>query len=853
MIPHQLTLKGFLSYLDETTLDLRPVDVACVSGANGAGKSSLFDAITWALFGKARRSDDALINDAADACMVAFEFEYENSDYRVLRQKTRDKGAVLEFQIRAEDGGWRVLTESGLRATEDRIRETLHLDYDTFINASFFLQDKADMFTQQNPSRRKEILSSILGLDIWESYREEAALRRRNASAEAKSARTMLDEIEQELSKEGERREVLRMLQDNLKKSEALRQNKEKEFAAARQKNLELRALQERKALIESQTSSARNRLKQTEAQIAERTAESENNQQLLVEADRIEADYQNWRGLQADLEKWNRLANAYHQLVNQRAEISARVSAEEARLSQEKESLLRDGDEIKENLLNLPALNDELIKLVKEQKEQEDQTARLPETETVLAGLQDKRAALQADNAVLKKRMNEIKERIHELESTEGSHCPLCGQDLDDTHRTEMTAQYEHEGTLLGDQFRANTQKMDEMDGQITALAEHISDLRGLLNAAGARQQSLGSLKEQIDSIQRRQDEWEKKGQPRLKELETMIEKGTILPQDQQKMLEMDDSIRALGYDEQAHQQITMNEAAFRQADEQHRLLITARAAQEGLKRELETLAQTRSAALEELSGHERLNAEMSEQIGEKEKDLPDLVLLESELDGLRLDENRIRQESGAARQMVDVLETQRKRHTDLSDQLEGMNRDIARLKVLEAAFSKDGVPALLIEQALPEIETQANLILDRLSDGRMSVNFETEREYKDKKREDKKQTLDILISDSSGRREYELFSGGEAFRINFAIRLALSRVLAGRAGARLQTLVIDEGFGSQDAEGRQRLVEAINLVSPDFAKILVITHLDELKDAFPARIEVQKTERGSIVEVIA
>jgi exonuclease SbcC len=95
-------------------------------------------------------------------------------------------------------------------------------------------------------------------------------------------------------------------------------------------------------------------------------------------------------------------------------------------------------------------------------------------------------------------------------------------------------------------------------------------------------------------------------------------------------------------------------------------------------------------------------------------------------------------------------------------------------------------------------------------------------------------------------------MFSGGEAFRVNFAIRLALSEVLAQRAGARLQTLVIDEGFGSQDAQGRQRLVEAINLVRQDFARILVITHIDELKDAFPTRIEVEKTPRGSQLRVL-
>ncbi len=157
-----------------------------------------------------------------------------------------------------------------------------------------------------------------------------------------------------------------------------------------------------------------------------------------------------------------------------------------------------------------------------------------------------------------------------------------------------------------------------------------------------------------------------------------------------------------------------------------------------------------------------------------------------------------------------------------------------------------------MLIEQALPEIESQANDILDRLTDGQMSVRFITQRDYKDKNRTDKKETLDILISDAAGAREYELFSGGEAFRINFAIRLALSRVLSQRAGGRLQMLVIDEGFGSQDAEGRQRLIEVINLVRADFARILVITHLEQLKDAFPARIEVEKTLRGSQVKVI-
>jgi DNA repair protein SbcC/Rad50 len=205
-----------------------------------------------------------------------------------------------------------------------------------------------------------------------------------------------------------------------------------------------------------------------------------------------------------------------------------------------------------------------------------------------------------------------------------------------------------------------------------------------------------------------------------------------------------------------------------------------------------------------------------------------------------------------GAAQQNLAVLDTLRERQKELTAERDELSHRVMEYKALERAFGKNGVPAILIEQALPQIASKANEILDRLSAGAMNISFETQQEYKDNKRDDLRETLDILIRDSSGERDYEMYSGGEAFRINFAIRLALSEVLAQRAGARLQTLVIDEGFGSQDEIGRQRLVEAINLVREDFKKILVITHIESLKESFPTRLEVTKGPGGSVVELI-
>jgi exonuclease SbcC len=240
------------------------------------------------------------------------------------------------------------------------------------------------------------------------------------------------------------------------------------------------------------------------------------------------------------------------------------------------------------------------------------------------------------------------------------------------------------------------------------------------------------------------------------------------------------------------------------------------------------------------------------AEALAQDQEKIQDGRQVERELATLREEQDVFNRRLGEIDQSLAMIQTQRERQVLLRKQMEQLNEEIRQYNKLEIAFGKDGVPAMLIEQAFPEIEEQANLILHRLSDYNMSVRFETQRAYKDSKRKDLMETLDIIISDGSGTRDYETYSGGEAFRINFAIRVALSRVLARRAGARLQTLVIDEGFGNQDAQGRQRLIEAINIVKPDFEKILIITHIEELKDYFSNRIEVTKTPSGSQAEVI-
>lgn len=167
-----------------------------------------------------------------------------------------------------------------------------------------------------------------------------------------------------------------------------------------------------------------------------------------------------------------------------------------------------------------------------------------------------------------------------------------------------------------------------------------------------------------------------------------------------------------------------------------------------------------------------------------------------------------------------------------------------------LAQMFGKNGIQAIMIENAIPELEDEANRLLGRVTRNAMHLTLETQR---DTRSGGVAETLDIKISDALGTRNYEMFSGGEAFRINFALRVALAKMLARRAGTRLRTLVIDEGFGTQDTDGLERLVEVIKAIQEDFAKIIVITHLRELKNAFETHIEVKKDPvRGSFYQVV-
>ncbi len=705
MIPLKLRLTNFMPYRD-AELDFSGIHIGCLTGDNGAGKSSILDAITWAVWGRARsKRDDELVHQGQTDMQIDFTFALGDNAYRIIRARKAGKksgAGALDFQVGpllsspsfgAEGGGWRTIAEPQMNATQQKIIDTLRLDYDTFINSAFLLQGHADEFTVKTPTERKRVLADILGLDIWDDYEARAKEKLTAIDNELRLIDLRLNEIDDEIKRKPQF---------------------EAEVAAAQKSVIELG---DKLRVVEE---------KYRQAQEAQRTLGALDAQLL-------------------DLAK--RIAQAERELTSVDRDLAAaRLKADDA-------------------------------PLLKELADTQQKLAVLAQREPVRDQLRVQKSTLQEEAATLKGQNNQLgpeteplKARIVLLEASTDPQCPTCGQPLTVEHRQQVVADLQAEVQARRNLYAANTARLKAIQTEVATVDANLSKV-----------------------------ETELRGLPTL----------------------------------------TRREAELKAAIE---------AAREAAKT-IEQLEKRRSDWQSTLTTDRQNQIELAAQIGSTRAGLGDLAQLQIEYEQVRRDEAYARKMLGASEQKLAACEFMiKQRETKLAERKRWVDEK-GVYEELRLAFGKKGVPAMIIEAAIPEIEDEANALLSRITGGRMHLRFDTQRETV---KGDTVETLDIKIADELGTRPYENYSGGEQFRVNFAVRIALSKLLARRAGAQLQTLVVDEGFGALDSTGRDKLVEAINAIQDDFQRILIITHLDELKDAFPVRIEVTKTGNGSQISIV-
>ncbi len=857
MIPQKLSLTNFMCYR-QAELDFAGIHVACLAGENGAGKSALLDAITWALWGRSRtRRDDELIHLGEDEMTVEFTFGLGEQTYRVLRQRKAGKrgSTLLDFQVlsppkvgggRGGAGGhWRSLAESGVRATQAKIERVLRLDYDTFVNSAFLRQGRADEFTIKTAAERKRVLGDILGLDHWTVYEERAKEQLRAIQTEAEVVELRLREIEAELARRPEYEAELEAAQKAVEELSAALHTAQAAYQQIETARTELRHAETQIAEIAGRIAQAERELVALSEERAAREKRLAEYQDLLAQADEIKAGHA-----------------AYQQAVEQERELGAKLSqsvelnerrvALEAQLAEARHRLQTAREVTAQRMAELESrLPDEtLLAEHAEARAQLAHLAQLAESREAarddLARIAEEQAGLRARNEALRAEMDALKEKIAQLERAE-AECPLCERPLTDEHRFQLLSQFQAEGQASGDAYRANQATAKTLTERMRALKGQIAESDGLLADLPALQRREAALAERVEQG-RQAAEPLADAQAKLAQVEQQLAAEDYAPQVRAELAQVLAQAEELGYDAAAHEAARRAVAEGLDFAEQRARLSAAQTRVEEEQAALQRLGEAEQRSRKQVEAEQVRRAELEQKAGELRKRLKEAPAVEAELQRVRGEEAAARQRLGAAQQRLEACKALKRQQADKQKRRDELATAKSIYDELRTAFGVKGVPAMIIEAAVPEIEAEANRLLARMTGGRMHVRFDTQRETL---AGEVRETLEIKIADELGTREYSLYSGGEAFRVNFAIRIGLSKLLARRAGAQLQTLVIDEGFGTQDAQGRERLVEAINSIQDDFARVLVITHIDEMKDAFPARIEVTKTPEGSVVEV--
>jgi exonuclease SbcC len=749
----------------------------------------------------------------------------------------------------------------------------------------------------QTPADRKKVLGVILGLDRWTEYGERARKRLSESQGELRELERRIQDTEAELARRPEHEIALQQAEQEAQQAAARLQE-------AQQRVDTLHRIEEQAAALNRQIADQTRRLDQ-ERQRAHALQQNETAQHLrlagykdrLQHAAQIEADYQIYLDTGKEERAWGeKLSQAAllqeeksgceRQIEQARQELAGEAYACEREALQLEQQIARLGAELESALSALHGQIQSLKDRVTDpQLAAELQTAReaLQELETLAADLERSRRQLQENqveqsrrqerNRQLKDEMNKTKASLDTLAEAEAC-CPLCRQPLTPEHHEQMLTEMRAEGQKMGDEYRANTTRLQTLKEEIAHLETVVRDgerrllerprreqtvarlLQQIEQSEEARQR-IASLSEKAEEISRQLDNRDygqaeqtalAQARARHQELQSRLERETYAGPVRAALTQVLQQLIVLGYDLTAHNRIKARLIELAPSETAYRELEKARAGIQSEEETLQRLTQELAAQRERISGQELELQALQDELERLRPQIAEAPQAVKVLMETRQSEALARQRVGATRQTLNALQIQETRLQTMRHNREKLGRQIAMLTDLRDAFGINGIPAMLIEHTLPELEAEANRILEQLTNGRMHVRLESQRETKTGTL---RETLDIIISDEKGTRPYESFSGGEQFRVNFALRVALSRLLSQRAGVRLRSLFIDEGFGSLDGDGRRRLVEAVKTIQSEFDLILIITHIEELQDTFPVRIQVIKTENGSQVEI--
>lgn len=902
MKPIKLTLQAFGPYLEKTEIDFSTFEEAglfLISGPTGGGKTALLDAMSFALYGRAtggRRSFDSMrcMGAADDVPTLAdYEFSLLDSVYRFRRTRfVHINRNTKEPELRdthecfvLEGGEWRLLESRSESAVRNKAEELLHLTGEQFSQVIVLPQGEFLRLLRANSKEKGEMLRTLFSAERWKALTDRFSVRTRsleNRLNELSARKSSLlekekletrEELEQAAGEAKQREAVLRTRQEELERQTAetqtLLQAAEtwQRLSNAREEAKGRRtAAGERCAALETQSAEARERreaarkLREEAVALAQELTRLTERKQALLRAGEAEREADRTRSKCREVEKQLDLLAEQQQDRTRRLERGEAFVRQCRAASEALNGLLEQSRQLRQEC-------DLWAELARRQKERADLEAQLAfarqEAEKRKALWEAAAHRLEQQEALL--RHNAALGLAHTLE--EGAPCPVCGS----TH---------HPAPATGAQAQLNREELEALrTGEKTAREESIaaqsacSALQSQLEraedraaeqaalcgqsgrTAGQAEQEAEALEETLKRTQEeagllskateRMDQLNREKEEAAQTAAGLREKLSGLKARAEELSRLAETARqdCAGLDPEKLEQSLSEQQTLRTRKEQEadRLMELAeqweaswQKAQEALRLSTETLEK----AEQEAAGFQAP--------WEKPPLLPEL---REKAEAFREEGLRCSEELGKTAQAAVSLETALKAVERLEQEAAGLEQEYAVTARISRSLSGANPQKLPILQfvlsvMLEEVLVCANRFFSTLSRGRYALRL-----MEGPKGGNSLSGLDLEVLDGASMlpRSIETLSGGEQFLASLSLAFGLSEVVQNHSGAvRMDSLFIDEGFGSLDSETLDTAMKALGLLRGGGRLIGIISHVSELKNRIPCGIGVTRDNAG-------
>lgn len=796
MILNKLHLVNYKQYA-ALTLDFREGLVGVI-GKNGAGKSTIFEAILYCLFGKDESNKSLVRSSFADGkanVELTLDFTIGESSYRIKRE-FRGKALAVGAELYKNDQ----LVAKGVSAVNEELVNVLHMERDAFKRSVFSGQKELSELSDSSGEARKRMVRRMLGLDTLDDiqYRVNADVRDFSSQMTGQRQNLLSDEALKSLQNSiKELNKSLKTRQSELKKESGKLSASEKQYASEKQKfEAEEQRLQHFNALHRN--------LGQLQERLTGLIAQQENLQQKSLDLQQQQARQDTQRSefasYETDKKSLEALEKEQQKHVNREAR-SHRIAEDQEKIAIQKQKL----EELDRALIQLP-----MVSVALQEKER-----TIAELESDMEGKRNELRGFDGQIAEFKSRIGEREAKVISLkELGKEGRCPTCLQPLLEGYERAL-AELSAEINVL------QTNELHKFDSAKKSVTEAGIALKN-------RQQAVRSEAENL-----------MKEQSRLIELKRLQQsESTQLEQWEAKLVADNAILREIG-------EVHFDEAAYRK-------LKSTLAELEPRYREFLSnenyLRRERPAVETALQNTTKGIAEVREQISARQIDL----------DKIEHDPQRYEAAKQALTNFSEVLSAQSSTvqtlHRTVLELQSEMNRNQEKIavndRILAQLSSKLEETELLrklgemlnlfkteiLEKVSPGISREASDLFSRITKGKYeSIRVD--------------ENFDFAIADGGIFYPIDRFSGGEVDLANFCLRIAITKAIMDLSGSeqRIEFLAFDEIFGSQDEERRFEMMLALNYLQEQFRQIYIVSHIESLKDFFPHLLEIQSAPEGS------